>query len=63
MGGQKLFQCPRKLVHRESYEWLQLWQHYQQGFLPFEGGLMDQPGLYLAVMSLITSEIKGGQKS
>lgn len=45
--------CPHRLVSSDSRDWLELYQHYIDGFAAFAGGVLDQPAIYLTAMRVI----------
>lgn len=49
--------CPGKLVVPQAVEWLRLYDHYENGVLPFSGGLLEQPNNYLEAMDIIRSRM------
>lgn len=48
--------CPYRRVQAQSAVWLDLFAHYDSGFLWREGGVANQPAKYLRAMALIRSE-------
>jgi hypothetical protein len=40
------------------WPWLELYKHYESGYLLRSGGLEDQPAYYLSVMRLIDGAVK-----
>ena len=40
-----------------SYQMIRLYGHYQNGYLPREGGILDQPAKYLTAMEIIGSVV------
>jgi hypothetical protein len=45
--------CFLPMVTEESWLFLRLYQHYKNGILPFPGGLLEQPHVYLKAMELL----------
>lgn len=44
IDGEKIFKCPVAQVDRDmAYEAFRLANHFQKGFLPYAGGIYDQP--------------------
>jgi len=37
--------------------YLQLYRHYKNGILPYDKGLMNQPKIYLDIMSILDSRL------
>lgn len=52
--------CPRRLTTPESRRWLELFQHYQAGFLADSGGILDQPAKYMEAMRFISGVVASG---
>lgn len=52
--------CPRRLVTAESEMWLSLYPHYRAGHLYRDGGVSQQPALYLEAMRHIDYEVNRG---
>lgn len=52
--------CPRRLITPESRRMLELFQHYQAGFLAHSGGILDQPAKYVEAMRFISGVIASG---
>lgn len=55
--GRPILGCPLARVESWAVQLLELFPHYQQGFLYAEGGVTDQPYLYVWAMNVIGSEI------
>ena len=49
--------CPAQMVTGDAWELLNLYQHYTAGFLPFAGGIMNQPSVFADAMRVIAAEI------
>lgn len=45
--------CLRKLITERSYFFIDLYQHYKNGVLPVNGGLFDQPAVFVDAMQII----------
>lgn len=58
-GVIKTRKCLRQMITAESSFLLSLYRHYQNGVLPFAGGLLEQPALYCAAMTFIDREAHG----
>lgn len=54
----ELDECPRKAVKPASWDWIRLWHLFQQGHLPYAGGIMEQPARFMDAMEVI-----GGEKA
>jgi len=45
--------CPLPMISEWSRAMVRLYGHYKQHFLPFAGGLMEQPVAYVEAMEII----------
>lgn len=45
--------CLKPMVTEGSKFMLRLYRHYQNNILPFGGGILDQPNIYVQAMELI----------
>lgn len=52
-GVIKTQKCLRKMITQESADFYSLYKHYQNGVMPYSGGLFEQPNAYLEAMDLI----------
>lgn len=52
--------CFRKLLTPFSMLMLDLHRHYQNGVLPFAGGLFDQPYTYFRAMTILDQWMQSG---
>lgn len=41
------------MITQESADFYSLYKHYQNGVMPYSGGLFEQPNAYLEAMDLI----------
>jgi len=62
IDGEEYFQCPRKLLTEDSYHILRLFVHYLNGFLLHEGGISNQPNIYLEAMEFLLNEKRKREK-
>jgi len=53
--------CLLPKITPQSHEFMHLYNHYKNGMLPFQGGLLDQPAAYVDAMDLIDSELANGR--
>lgn len=53
VNGEDLLVCPKGQVNHESAEWLRYYMHYTNGFLPVNGGLLEQTAKFIAAMEII----------
>ena len=49
----KFSRCPKKVVTRQSYEFILAYNFYKGGFLPNPGGWMQQPVKFIEAVMLI----------
>jgi len=54
---QKARGCIRRMITTQSRLFLNFYQHYKNGFLLCEGGLLNQPAKYVQAMSIINNEV------
>jgi len=47
--------CLKPMITQASMFYLRMHSHYKNGVLPYSGGLLDQPAVYLQAMELIDS--------
>ena len=55
-GSWKVDYCPRLAVNRQSLRAIKLWQFYKNGFLPYEGGILNQPYRVVQWLQTIDAE-------
>jgi len=54
IDGEDIFECPVGLVDQDlSEEAFGLFNHYEQGYLPFGGGIYDQPERTLQMIEVV----------
>jgi len=53
------YSCPKGSVTRESGEWLRYYAHYMDGYLPVEGGLLNQTAKFITAMEIIKIAMAG----
>lgn len=46
------------MVDPTAWGFIGLHTHYRNGFLPFRGGLMEQPNAYIEAMQIIDTEVR-----
>jgi len=56
IDGWKFQRCPNLMVTRESFEYIQAYNFYKNGFLPNAGGWLDQPAKLLDAFNIIDRE-------
>lgn len=50
--------CLLPMITPESRFWLRLYSHYKKQFLPFAGGILDQPAKYAEAMEVLDSTFR-----
>jgi hypothetical protein len=55
--GEALKGCPLPMITQESATLIGQWPHYDKGYLPGAGGILDQTAIYVEGMTIINSEI------
>ena len=53
IDGRVYRRCPLRLVSASSWLALRLFRHYERGFLPVAGGLLEQGNAFLQAMEII----------
>jgi len=54
--------CLKPMVTDGSMFMISLYKHYQNRILPFAGGILDQPNIYVQCMNIIESLMKNEKK-
>lgn len=62
LAGEQYYTCPLPAITPLSRELKRLHHHYEQGLLPFAGGVLDQPAGFMRAMEIIDS-VPRGEKS
>lgn len=57
VGGYESQRCPIKITNIDSFEWLRAYQRYEKGYLPNEGGWIDQSAKFNDIIDIIEAEI------
>ncbi len=57
LDGEDYFRCPVSLITPFTNTCLRLYGHYKAGFLPAEGGILDQAQAFLDAMVIIESAV------
>lgn len=55
-AGEEWYRCPIKSVPDYIWSILDFYGFYEQGYLPCEGGIMDQPNILMDCFSIIKRE-------
>ena len=48
-----IYRCPISIVNESSWFMIELFNYMEQGFLPYKGGVMDQPAHLIRRLSLV----------
>lgn len=56
--GDKYRGCPFKIVTRQSANFIRAFQFYKQGFLPNQGGWVDQSAKMIDAFEIIEKELQ-----
>lgn len=57
LGDEEYDRCPVRLVEPWTHEVLVLYRHYKNGFLPYAGGVTDQPAKLMRAFLLIENAV------
>ena len=57
-----MHKCPLPLITNMSARLIAQWPHYNQGYLPVTGGILEQTAVYVQAMALIGSEVNKHQQ-
>ena len=55
--GEIIKRCPLTLLTEKSALLIEQYPHYENGYLPGAGGILDQTAIYVQGMNIINSEI------
>ena len=61
IDNEPIYDCPVKLVSKETAMLCRLYPHYTRGVLPVAGGLLEQSATYLAAMDVLSAEVSAMQ--
>jgi hypothetical protein len=50
--------CLLPMISRKSREMLSLYGHYKNGYLPYPGGMWNQPAFYIKAMQIIDAAMQ-----
>lgn len=53
--GENIHYCPLSVATPEIGQYLNLYTHYKNGYLPVAGGMLDQTARYTRMMGIIQS--------
>lgn len=56
-GQEKFYRCPVKRLTPDIIHFFRFYRFYKQGFLPVEGGLLDQSATFIQAVEIIDREI------
>ena len=54
---------PRSILDQNTFDILEAYMHYKNGFLPVEGGLLNQTNYFLECMSCVQQWMNKNAKS
>jgi len=54
--NKDFFHCPRRELTPQTLVYFRFFNFFQEGFLPVEGGLLDQPAKFLEAMEVLSLE-------
>jgi len=57
-GTELYYRCPLAIINAIDNRIIELYRLFKLGYLPFQGGLGDQPAALIDIFLLIDSEIK-----
>lgn len=66
IDNEEWFQCPRRPLKDEPALWdefLALYSFYKRGYLPEDGGVVDQPHKLLVMLSVFESAVTEAERS
>lgn len=53
--GERYSSNPKELLDESDFEMLEIWSQYRRGYLPDDGGVMDQAAIMLEALALMES--------
>lgn len=56
IGPYKISRCPIKIVDPGIYDYIRAYRRFERGFLPCEGGWMEQSAKFNDVIDIIENE-------
>lgn len=57
LDGEQYFRCPLRIITRETGELIRYFKFYKEGYLPVEGGMLDQSAKFVSSIEVILTEI------
>ena len=57
IDGEDIYRCPLRLITPQSSIYMQFYYHYKNGYLPVQGGILDQSAKFLKAMTIIENTI------
>ncbi len=61
LDGERYFRCPLRIITRQTAEMLRYFRFYNDGYLPVEGGMLDQSAKFVQAIEIILSEVSDGK--
>lgn len=62
IDGKTLGRCPLTLIEKGTHETLQAYSHYLKGYLPVQGGILDQTSQFVEAVKVIEASIEENRK-
>jgi len=59
---EELNKCPLPLLTQKSFVLISQYPHYDKGYLPVAGGMLDQTSIFVEGMAIISSELSKHQE-
>lgn len=53
IDGEGIRRCPRKLITKQSAEYIKFYGYYEKGYLPNAGGILEQPAKLMDAITVI----------
>lgn len=63
INGKPVYRCPVTLLTTFTRRMMTLNVHYKNGYLPYRGGIMEQPAYYYQAMQVLEMEVGKAQKN
>jgi hypothetical protein len=62
-GIEKFYRCPLRLLTPETAKFIKYYKLFKQGFLPVEGGLLNQGNTFLQAIEVFNNELNQNIKA
>jgi len=60
-GIEKFYRCPVKLITPDTVNFIRYYNFYKNGYLPVQGGMLDQAFIFTQAIKVFDDEIKSLQ--